>query len=74
MYNFELPDLGEGIHEAEILRWYVAVGERIEEDAPLVDVETDKAAVTLPSPRAGTERSQSWLGPRLQADRGISHS
>ena len=54
MYNFELPDLGEGIHEAEILRWYVAVGERIEEDAPLVDVETDKAAVTLPSPRAGT--------------------
>jgi len=54
VYEFKLPDLGEGIHEGEILKWHVEVGDRIEEDAPLVDVETDKAAVTIPSPRAGT--------------------
>ncbi len=54
MYEFQLPDLGEGIHEGEILAWHVGAGDLIEEDAPLVDVETDKAAVTLPSPRAGT--------------------
>jgi pyruvate dehydrogenase E2 component (dihydrolipoamide acetyltransferase) len=53
MYEFKLPDLGEGIHEAEILKWHVAPGDVLEEDHPLVDVETDKAAVTIPSPRAG---------------------
>ena len=54
MYEFKLPDLGEGIHEGEILKWHATVGESIAEDAPLVDVETDKAAVTIPSPKAGT--------------------
>lgn len=54
MYEFKLPDLGEGIHEGEILKWYVSEGESIEEDAPLVEVETDKAAVTIPSPKGGT--------------------
>lgn len=58
MYDFILPDLGEGIHEGEILKWHVGVGETIEEDASLVDVETDKAAVTIPSPVAGTIVSQ----------------
>jgi len=53
MFEFNLPDLGEGIHEGEILKWYIAVGDTIEEDAPLVEVETDKAAVTIPSPRGG---------------------
>jgi pyruvate dehydrogenase E2 component (dihydrolipoamide acetyltransferase) len=53
VYEFLLPDLGEGIHEGEILRWHVAVGDTINEDEPLVDVETDKAAVTIPSPRSG---------------------
>ena len=53
MYEFKLPDLGEGIHEGEILVWHVAAGDAVAEDAPLVDVETDKAAVTLPSPRGG---------------------
>ncbi len=53
MYEFLLPDLGEGIHEGEILRWHVEVGDTVQEDAPLVDVETDKAAVTIPSPRTG---------------------
>ena len=53
MYEFKLPDLGEGIHEGEILKWYVAPGGTIQEDEPLVDVETDKAALTIPSPRGG---------------------
>ncbi len=53
MFEFKLPDLGEGIHEGEILKWHVAVGEAVREDAPLVEVETDKAAVAIPSPRAG---------------------
>lgn len=53
MFEFKLPDLGEGIHEGEILRWHVQVGDTIDEDAPLVDVETDKAALTIPSPRGG---------------------
>jgi len=54
VYEFILPDLGEGIHEAEILKWYVEDGGTIGEDEPLVDLETDKAAVTIPSPKAGT--------------------
>lgn len=53
MFEFKLPDLGEGIHEGEILKWYVKVGDTIAEDDPLIDVETDKAAVTIPSPKAG---------------------
>jgi pyruvate dehydrogenase E2 component (dihydrolipoamide acetyltransferase) len=53
VYEFKLPDLGEGIHEGELLKWHVAVGDEIKEDDPLVDVETDKAAVTIPSPRGG---------------------
>ena len=58
MYEFKLPDLGEGVHEGEILKWHVAVGETIAEDDPLVDVETDKAAVTIPSPAGGVLQSQ----------------
>ncbi len=54
MYEFKLPDLGEGIHEGELLKWYVKVGDEIKEDDSLCDVETDKAAVTIPSPFTGT--------------------
>lgn len=53
MFEFKLPDLGEGIAEGEILKWYVTEGGPIVEDEPLMDVETDKAAVTIPSPRGG---------------------
>ena len=53
MYEFKLPDLGEGVHEGEILHWHVKAGDTITEDDPLVEVETDKAAVTIPSPKAG---------------------
>jgi pyruvate dehydrogenase E2 component (dihydrolipoamide acetyltransferase) len=53
VFEFKLPDLGEGIHEAEILKWHVKAGDRIQSDDPLVDVQTDKATVTIPSPRTG---------------------
>ena len=59
MYEFKLPDLGEGIHEGEILHWHVNVGDQIKEDDPLVEVETDKAAVTIPSPKGGRVTSVS---------------
>jgi 2-oxoisovalerate dehydrogenase E2 component (dihydrolipoyl transacylase) len=53
MKTFALPDLGEGLQEAEIVAWKVAVGDRVVTDQPLVAVETDKAIVEIPSPRAG---------------------
>jgi len=53
-FEFKLPDIGEGIHEGEIVRWLVKEGDRVEEDQPLVEVMTDKATVELPSPVAGT--------------------
>jgi 2-oxoisovalerate dehydrogenase E2 component (dihydrolipoyl transacylase) len=53
-YVFKLPDVGEGMAEAEISQWHVAAGERIHEDQPLVDVTTDKAVVEIPSPASGT--------------------
>jgi len=53
MFEFKLPDLGEGIHEGEILKWHVQPGDVVREDDALVEVETDKAAVTIPSPKAG---------------------
>jgi len=57
VFEFKLPDLGEGIAEGEILKWHVTEGGSVEEDAPLVDVETDKAAVTIPSPRGGAVKA-----------------
>jgi 2-oxoisovalerate dehydrogenase E2 component (dihydrolipoyl transacylase) len=53
LYVFKLPDLGEGAAEAEIVAWRVAQGEQIEEDAPLVDVMTDKATMEITSPVRG---------------------
>ncbi|MFF1257565.1 dihydrolipoamide acetyltransferase family protein [Streptomyces sp. NPDC058321] len=52
-YIFCLPDIGEGIAEAEIVRWLVAVGDVVAEDDPVAQVETDKALVEMPSPAAG---------------------
>jgi pyruvate dehydrogenase E2 component (dihydrolipoamide acetyltransferase) len=51
--EFRLPDIGEGLTEGEIVRWLVAVGEEVQEDQPIVEVETDKAIVEIPSPYAG---------------------
>ncbi len=53
-YDFLLPDLGEGIVEAEIRKWLVVVGDVVEEHQPVVEVETDKAVVEVPTPRRGT--------------------
>ena len=50
---FPLPDLGEGLIEATVLEWLVAVGDTVERNQPLVEVETTKSAVELPSPQAG---------------------
>ena len=50
---FKLPDLGEGVVEAEIVAWHVRPGEDIRVDQPLVDVMTDKATVTIPSGQVG---------------------
>lgn len=52
-YSFRLPDIGEGIAEAEIVAWHVKVGERVEEDAQLADLMTDKATVEMESPVSG---------------------
>ena len=53
MPDFKLPDLGEGVTEAEIDRWLVKEGDTIEEDAPIVEVITDKATAEIPSPYEG---------------------
>ena len=52
-YEFRMPDLGEGVAEGEIVRWRVAVGDEIAEDDLLVEIQTDKATVEVPSPAAG---------------------
>ncbi len=53
MTTFKLPDLGEGLQEAEIVTWHVNVGDNVVADQPLLSVETDKAVVEVPSPYAG---------------------
>jgi pyruvate/2-oxoglutarate dehydrogenase complex dihydrolipoamide acyltransferase (E2) component len=52
-YEFKLPDLGEGLTEGEIARWLVVEGQEVAEDDPLVEVQTDKATVEIPSPASG---------------------
>ena len=54
MRTFNLPDLGEGLSEAEIVTWHVSPGDHVVVDQPLVSVETDKAVVEVPSPYSGT--------------------
>jgi 2-oxoisovalerate dehydrogenase E2 component (dihydrolipoyl transacylase) len=53
MSTFKLPDLGEGLQDAEVVAWHVAEGDHVTADQPLVSVETDKAIVEVPSPQAG---------------------
>lgn len=52
-YEFRLPDLGEGLTEGEIARWLVSEGQEVAEDDPLVEIQTDKTTVEIPSPAAG---------------------
>lgn len=52
-WEFKLPDIGEGVTEGEIVSWLIKPGEMVKEDQPMVEVMTDKATVTITSPRAG---------------------
>ncbi|WP_338753836.1 dihydrolipoamide acetyltransferase family protein [Bacillus sp. FJAT-52991] len=53
-FEFRLPDIGEGIHEGEIVKWFVKQGDKVQEDDVLCEVQNDKAVVEIPSPVAGT--------------------
>jgi pyruvate dehydrogenase E2 component (dihydrolipoamide acetyltransferase) len=53
-WEFKLPDIGEGVTEGEVVAWLVKPGDVVKEDQPMVEVMTDKATVTITSPRAGT--------------------
>ena len=52
--EFKFPDVGEGIHEGNLVKWLVKEGDSVNEDQPLAEVETDKAVVEIPSPQTGT--------------------
>ena len=56
---FKLPDIGEGVVEGEIVLWHIAAGDVVSEDDSIVDVMTDKATVTIPSPVTGVVNSLS---------------
>src|SRR5262249_45179534 len=56
LYEFRLADVGEGLHEAEIRKWLVEVGQNVAQDQEIVEVETDKAVVQLPAPVEGVVR------------------
>lgn len=60
MYEFRLPDVGEGVAEAEVVRWLVNEGDSIEQDQPVVEVQTDKAVVELSSPVKGVIQPREW--------------
>ncbi|MCS4486710.1 dihydrolipoamide acetyltransferase family protein [Staphylococcus americanisciuri] len=53
-FEFKLPDIGEGIHEGEIVKWFIKAGDSIEEDDILCEVQNDKSVVEIPSPVTGT--------------------
>ncbi len=59
-YKLELPDIGEGVVEAEVQQWFVKPGDEVAEDQPLVEVMTDKATVVIPSPKRGRVVKLFW--------------
>ena len=61
MMEFKLPDLGEGVHEGQIIAVHVQEGQSIHEDELLLEVETDKAAVEIPSPCSGIVTTVHYL-------------
>jgi pyruvate/2-oxoglutarate dehydrogenase complex dihydrolipoamide acyltransferase (E2) component len=63
MFEFQLPDVGEGLSEAEVVTWLVRVGDQVVTDQPMVELQTDKALVEMPAPATGTVR-------RLGAEEG----
>src|SRR5882757_9136357 len=62
IYEFRLPDIGEGVVEGEVVRWLVEEGDPLRLDQPMVEIMTDKATVEIPSPRAGR------VGKRMYAE------
>ncbi len=52
-FEFKLPDIGEGIHEGEIVKWFIKPGDEVNEDDVLLEVQNDKAVVEIPSPVKG---------------------
>jgi pyruvate dehydrogenase E2 component (dihydrolipoamide acetyltransferase) len=57
---FRLPDIGEGVAEAEVVRWLVKQGDEVEENQPVIEVQTDKAVVELPAPASGKMAELKW--------------
>src|SRR3989442_2954720 len=51
--EFKLPDIGEGVHEGEVVKWFVREGDAVKENDPMVEVMTDKVTVQIPSPVTG---------------------
>ncbi len=66
-FEFKFPDVGEGIAEGEVVKWHVKEGDRVEEDQVLLEVETDKAVVEIPSPVSG------YILKRLVGEGDIIH-
>src|SRR5262245_57354348 len=52
-FEFKMPDVGEGLADVEVVKWFVQIGDTVEENQPIADVETDKAIVTMPAPASG---------------------
>ena len=52
-FEFKMPDVGEGLADVEVVKWFVQTGDTVEENQPIADVETDKAIVTMPAPASG---------------------
>src|SRR4030095_7314868 len=72
VYQFKLPDIGEGIAEAEIVAWHVKVGDKVEEDQQLADMMTDKATVEMESPVAGVVKSLAGeVGDQIASGSGL---
>ena len=73
MSTFKLPDLGEGLAEAEILEWHVKAGDQVLVDQPMVSVETAKAVVEVPVPYSGTVKALHGAVGRHHRDRRAAH-
>ena len=73
MSTFKLPDLGEGLAEAEILEWHVKAGDQVRVDQPMVSVETAKAVVEVPAPFSGMVTALHGAVGDIVPDRRAAH-